>query len=301
MNRKALLILTLALVFPEPAAQAGEGWLDDFEKARLQAREQHKDLLLEFTGSDWCGPCIRLHKEVMGEAEFQSAAQKSYVLLVVDLPRGADVISAKTKAQNEKLHKIYAVNSWPTIFLADAEGRPYARTKDYRPGGPSLYLEHLATLQANKSARDQAFARAREVAGAARARQLDQGLRLCGEFIPMEPYKAIVDEIIAADADNEAGLHMRWRTRRATDQLEIDLPRLGQSGQWQALVDRITGFLGEYEPEVAVRQKALYWRGVGHARLGQRELAAESFRESTELDADSEFGRRSAQMLQKGG
>ncbi|MBK8975938.1 MAG: hypothetical protein IPM29_08425 [Planctomycetes bacterium] len=179
----------------------------------------------------------------------------------------------------------------------DAEGRPFARTRDYRPCGPAAWLEHLAELLRNRTERDRLFAAAEQVDGVERARLLDQGLRACGDFIPTGPSADVIDGILAADADDEAGLAMRWRTRRAADALENDLPALGKAGRWAELLARIDEFLARYEPENVLRQKTLYWRGVGLARIGDAETAKASFEAAVALGADAEYGRRSQAML----
>ena len=295
----ALLLLATPLVPASLAAQHGDGWTTDFAAARERAAEHGRDVLVVFTGSDWCSPCIRLARDVWTKSEFVEAAQERYELVVVDNPKGPDVLSPEQRKTNDALHEEYAVNSWPTVVLTDPEGRPYARTKDYRPGGPAAYLEHLAELQKNRAARDAKFAAAEEAEGVERAKLLDAGLRLCGDFIPTGPYEAVIDAIVAADAENEAGLAMRWRTRRAADALEIELPALGKAGKWKELVARIDTFLDSFEPDDALRQKTLYWRGVGLAQTGELARAKESFEAAVALGTDAEYGQRSQQMLKR--
>ena len=291
----AALVATLS----SDAAASGDAWTDDFQAARERAKTEGKDLLLEFTGSDWCPPCMKLTREVFSTEKFQDEASKRYVLVIVDNPRGEDVITPEVRKQNDALHATYAVNAWPTIFLADADGRPYARSIEFSPGSPDPYLKHLAELQPNKAARDEAIAKARELDGTDRARMLDEALRRCGDFLPMDPYKELIDEIISADADNEAGLRMRWETRRAADQLERDLPRLGKAKQWPELVGAIDGFLDRYEPSVALRQKALYWRGIGLAQQGKLADAKSSLEDAVRLDPEGVYGKRAATDLKR--
>ncbi|MBK8975917.1 MAG: thioredoxin family protein [Planctomycetes bacterium] len=296
MDTRKILSALLTTAIPL-LAQHGDGWTSDVPAARASAAEHGRDVLLVFTGSDWCSPCIRLAAEVWSRPEFVEAARERYELVIVDNPRGEDVISAEQRQANDALHALFAVNSWPTVVLTDAEGRPFARTKDYRAGGPAAWLEHLAELQRNRAERDRLFAAAAAVEGVERARLLDQGLRACGDFIPTGPYADVIDRILAADADNETGLAMRWRTRRAADALENDLPALGKSGRWAELVARIDEFLARYEPDDVLRQKTLYWRGVGLARTGDAETAKASFEAAVALGADAEYGRRSQAML----
>ncbi len=134
----------LALLLLAPLAALGaEGWLTDFEAAKKQAAAEKKDILVDFTGSDWCGWCIKLDKEVFSTEAFK--AQKDFVLVALDFPRRKEM-PADQKARNEALMRQWGVRGFPTIILTNAKGEPYART-GYQPGGPEKYLPHLAELR----------------------------------------------------------------------------------------------------------------------------------------------------------
>lgn len=151
-----LLALPLAWAEDPPAAAPEDAaaperveipWVKDYEAARAQARQQKKHLLINFTGSDWCGWCHRLEGEVFAHKEFVEGVAAQYVLVYLDFPRGE---AAKAKVVdptlNERLSTEYEAFGYPTIVLADAEGVPYART-GYQPDGPAAYLTHLAELR----------------------------------------------------------------------------------------------------------------------------------------------------------
>ncbi len=133
----------LALLLTPLAALASEGWLTDLDAAKKQAAAEKKDILIDFTGSDWCGWCIKLDKEVFSTAAFK--AQKDFVLVSLDFPRRKE-LPADQKAKNEALAKAWGIQGFPTIVLANAAGEPYATT-GYKPGGPETYLAHLADLR----------------------------------------------------------------------------------------------------------------------------------------------------------
>jgi thioredoxin-related protein len=80
---KMLALLSLALV-TSTAAFAAAGWDDDYEKALAQAKAEKKMVVLDFTGSDWCGWCIKLDKEVFSKKEFKDYAKDNLVLVEVD-------------------------------------------------------------------------------------------------------------------------------------------------------------------------------------------------------------------------
>lgn len=133
----------VALFLTPLVAFAGEGWLTDLDAAKKQAAAENKDILVDFTGSDWCGWCIKLDKEVFNTPAFK--AQKDFVLVYLDFPRKKE-IPAEQKVKNEALSKVWGVQGFPTIILANAQGEPYAQT-GYKSGGPEAYLAHLADLK----------------------------------------------------------------------------------------------------------------------------------------------------------
>ena len=141
--RTILLGLMLAGLFGF-SALAGEEWLTDFNKAKKEAAEKNLPILADFSGSDWCGWCIKLDKEVFSQKEFKAFAKDRVVLFLADFPREKE-LAADVKAQNEQLRKAYGVEGFPTVLLLDAGGKVIART-GYRKGGAGAYVEHLKDL-----------------------------------------------------------------------------------------------------------------------------------------------------------
>ena len=93
MIKQILPIVVAACVAP---CFAAEGWITDMDAAKKQAAEQKKDLMIEFTGSDWCPPCMQLRANVFSKPDFQKEAQKNFVLVELDYPRG--------KEQSKEMH-----------------------------------------------------------------------------------------------------------------------------------------------------------------------------------------------------
>lgn len=132
----------------ETAVITSEGWVDDYDVAVKQAREQGKNLLVDFTGSDWCGWCIKLHEEVFSFESWSTAATKDYILVSLDFPRSQE---AKDKVpnpeRNDELKNMWGVKGFPTILLMTPDGDIFGRT-GYAEGGPDAYLAHMAELEA---------------------------------------------------------------------------------------------------------------------------------------------------------
>ena len=129
---------------PEMASTDVFKWETDVEVAKKRAKDEHKEILADFTGSDWCGWCIKLKKEVFDEPVFQEYAKKHLVMLELDFPRQKK-LPAKEKEQNEKLAKEFNVEGYPTILLMNSRGKETGRT-GYQEGGPAKYVEHLKEL-----------------------------------------------------------------------------------------------------------------------------------------------------------
>ena len=199
----AASVPALCLTF-SPAVRAGEGWVTNFEEAKTAAAKDNKDILMDFTGSDWCGWCIKLQKEVFTTDGFKSVSPKHFVLLELDFPQNKE-LPKELKEQNEKLQEKYAIEGFPTIMLTDAKGRPYAKT-GYMPGGPEAYNTHLGDLRKIREARDAEFKKAEAASGLDKAKALQAGLKTLGPDVASAYYQEEIDQIIALDTEDTLGL-----------------------------------------------------------------------------------------------
>lgn len=220
------LCLLAALVLHAVEARAGgEGWLTDLKAALAQAQKENKDLLLDFTGSDWCGWCIRLDKEVFSTEAFKKEAPKSFVLVELDFPRDQSKVPAATKKQNEEWMKKLGVEGFPTIFLTDSRGLPYAQT-GYQAGGPEKYVSHLSELRKVREKRDDALAKASKANGVEKAKHLDTALEAVGESLAFASYRDRLTEIIELDGKNEAGLKAKYEEKLATSDVRAKVAEM---------------------------------------------------------------------------
>ncbi len=149
--KKNIAALTVgSLLLLSSPATAGEGWIEDFDEAVKIAKAENKDLFVDFTGSDWCGWCIKLHDEVFQHEEFSTAIKKDYVLVYLDFPRKEENIAkVPNMTRNRELQQKYGVRGFPTIMLMNSAGVAYAQT-GYQPGGPEEYVKHIAELRKNR-------------------------------------------------------------------------------------------------------------------------------------------------------
>ncbi len=118
-------VCVVSLVFAlASSALAGAEWQTDYARALEKAKAENKRVLLDFTGSDWCGPCIELRKRVLSRPDFAAYAEKNLILVEIDYPKRKEQ-SARLKTQNEKLSTQYGIDEkgFPTIVLLDSNGK----------------------------------------------------------------------------------------------------------------------------------------------------------------------------------
>ena len=130
-------------MFVIPTLFASADWTTDYKAALVQAKQQNKSVLLDFTGSDWCGYCKLLDKEVFPDASFKEFTGKNFISVTVDFPRSTKLPDALAQ-QNDQLQQQFKVDGFPTLIVVSAEGKELGRMEGYNPGsGPKPVIEQL--------------------------------------------------------------------------------------------------------------------------------------------------------------
>ena len=123
-----------------------EGWSTDLDKALEKAKTENKALLVEFTGSDWCPPCIAMRKNVFSKKEFVDAASKNFILVELDFPKGDKDLKEKNQPFAEK----YKIECFPTVILLNSEGKEFNRFFASQYPKTDEFLKHLDEALENK-------------------------------------------------------------------------------------------------------------------------------------------------------
>lgn len=145
-HRLLLVAAAVSVVFASLARAAAESdWLHDYSKAQEEAKASHKLLLLNFTGSDWCGWCIKFDKDILSQQQFKNYAHDNLVLVELDFPR-RKAQPAETKKQNLHLAQQYEVLGFPTIVVLNSSGQKVWQFDGYFPGGPEAFIAQLQKL-----------------------------------------------------------------------------------------------------------------------------------------------------------
>jgi thioredoxin-related protein len=117
-------------------------WLTSVPDATAQAKKENKLILLDFTGSDWCGWCKKLDAETFSKSEFADYAKKNLVLVEVDFPAQKQQ-SAELKNANKALQEKYKVEGYPTLVVLKPDGTVLWNQSGYLAGGPAAMIAKL--------------------------------------------------------------------------------------------------------------------------------------------------------------
>ena len=150
--KKIAPLLFAGLLFacaPRPG-QAFE-WRTDLPAAAADARQNQRLILLNFSGSDWCGWCKKLDAEVFSQPAFQEYAAANLVAVLADFPRRTK-LDEKLQAQNERLMQHFRVEGFPTLLLFSPEGEQIAQL-GYQPGGPAAFIQSIRQAAARHQMR----------------------------------------------------------------------------------------------------------------------------------------------------
>lgn len=294
MNMKPLMKTGIALVamYCSGFALAGrEGWSVDFAAAKKEAVESKKDLLIDFTGSDWCGWCIKLDEEVFSKEPFKAGVKDKFVLVEVDYPKDKSKLSAETNQQNEGLIKTYAIEGrFPTILLCDETGKPFAAT-GYQPGGADPYVKHLDELRKNKAKRDEAFATAAKAEGVAKAKALVTALGVMGleDSMVRSFYSDVVEQIKTADPKDETGFAKAAATKARLVTFQNELSALAQKGDFDGALGAVDKMLKEGGLETETSQEVMMSRALIYAHQQKFEEAIKAVEDAKAFAPDSKL------------
>ncbi len=123
---------------------ATPNWLTNFDQAKSEAKNSHRLLLINFTGSDWCIWCKKLEAEIFSQPQFEQYAKDHLVLLTVDFPRSKPQ-AAEVQKQNEQLAAKFGIEGFPTVVVLNSSGKQVGEL-GYVRGGPEQFIAQIKNL-----------------------------------------------------------------------------------------------------------------------------------------------------------
>ena len=192
------IICCVSMAKADDQGVISSSWETDFTAAKQIAERDSKDLFLNFTGSDWCGFCIALRDKVLTNSAFEQGASEHFVFVELDYPRHKDQ-SENLRKQNDELRRTFGVKGFPTLMLADAQGRPFAQLSNQPGIEPEQLASQMRSLQGLREKRDVFLSEAESLEGMKRAEKLDEALDLLDDELVERFYGDFTDEIISLD------------------------------------------------------------------------------------------------------
>ena len=124
-----------------------QNWKTNFEEAKTQATAENKNILLVFSGSDWCAPCIKLDKNIWQSDAFKKESVKKWVLVRADFPKKkVNQLSEELTVHNKQLAEKYnKEGNFPLVVLLDATGKVLGIT-GYKNVSPTEYVQLLNAM-----------------------------------------------------------------------------------------------------------------------------------------------------------
>ena len=143
MSLAISLAVASAAFGAELSKSVPKGWDEDFEAGKATAEKSGKLILLAFSGSDWCGWCVKMEKEIYSDKNFIAAAKKKFVLLMIDNPQNKSILSPLAAKQNGELTSKYNVRGFPTTVIVRPSGEEVKRFGGYQRSGVDGFLKAL--------------------------------------------------------------------------------------------------------------------------------------------------------------
>jgi tetratricopeptide (TPR) repeat protein len=299
---------------PVPEQTATEGavateeeqsiWIESVDTALELAAANSKDILIDFTGSDWCPPCMALEEKVFSQSAFRKAAPDNFILVKCDNPRNEPNVSkqsAEAKAQFDKWSKKFTISGFPTVMLLDSKGLPYASATGFQDQSPEDYLKQLDELRQIRVRRDELLAEAQTKTGLEKAQALDRALsELNGDLITGY-YADIIKELVELDAKDEAGLRTKYyaaQDKEARKALLTEVSMAARSLSPELALVAIDKAIGKATLPASVKLEAMQHKLRIYTKLKRSDDASKLIDEMIGLEGiDPEL--RSRMLVQK--
>ena len=127
---------------PSPDPRAKQLWGNNLADAKAQAAKNNKLVFVDFTGSDWCPPCMALHDHVLTQKAFLDFAEENFELVVIDFPKNKP-LDEKVELANRALAEQYKIGSFPTVLVLDVDGFVVHREEGFGNKNAQAYTKDL--------------------------------------------------------------------------------------------------------------------------------------------------------------
>ncbi|MCB1088000.1 MAG: thioredoxin family protein [Verrucomicrobiae bacterium] len=282
---------------PEKPEAPHQSWFTDYQSAHKKAVEEHKHLLLVFTGSDWIPLCRIYDRDILNQPEFIDVVSEKFVPVRLDFPKETKLPANQAK-QNQLLLRAYRVTAFPTVFLTDTEGRPYG-VNGYQPVTPANYAQIINAMRQMAEVRDQYFEKAAAAEGLEKAKLLVKGVPNLPGNLSARYYRKQLDEIIANDPKDETGKVAKCKRLIADVAYSDQMQGLEEKVEWGKMLEVTDAYIRDNGLQGVERQQALMNKvGVYRKQSNLTEMVR-TLLEIVSVDEKSPIARQAQALLDK--
>ncbi len=275
------------------------------EAALTAIKTDKRNIVLDFTGTDWCTACMHLKDKILSSGEFEQALGDKLVLVEVDFPRTPTLkqqITPEEWERRENMLASYNLEALPSVVLLDAAGLPYGVIRGTRPK-PADYIQLVQDAMAVRDARNAALQKATALQGMEKARALASAL----ELLPVEcrdKYADVINEITSLDTEDTLGYRgkaditgRRVRQLNALRELTTSFAGKLSAAEVQDAITQINHYLAQPDLVPEARQRAILYKADSYALLRDYTNQVKYMREGIEAAPDTRRGQKARRDL----
>lgn len=297
-----LILAVLAIVpFHSPGrgiAQEVAVWHRDFPAAVNEAKAKGKKLLIVFTGTDWIEICQKFHDEILAQPAFIDAVSGRFTLLKLEFPKD-NMMPREEAAQKNFLREAYRVRGYPTVILAEADGRPFG-INGYQPILPEEYATQIRKIDAAHEAGLAAMQEAGTLEGLEKAKCLRRAIPDLPGTLTVRYYRGEMEEILANDPENALEVRDSFSKLLSEADYGRKMQELGKESKWAEMVTATEAFIEENKLEGEALQRALFNQAALHRRMEERDREKAVLQKIVTIDPESEAAQAATEQLEKG-
>lgn len=288
-------VAVMAICTPQPARAIGV-WHRDYASGLAEARAEGKMLLVVFTGTDWIEICTKFYDEILGDPAFIEKVAGKFALVKLEFPQNNQLPRGEA-AERAVLREAYRVRGFPTVILADAEGRPFG-INGYQPVGAEDYAGQILAVEMTHREGLAAAAKAGEADGLEKAKALSRAIPDLPGTLLARFYRPEMEAVLAADPGDSLQLGETFRGLLADAEFNRQLQLLAKDAKWEDMIALTDRHIEDQKLSGASLQGALLNRAGFEQRAGKGGVALETLRKVVDLDKDSEPGQEAARILE---
>lgn len=301
MKCPRLILAALAIVLLHSSgghAQELAVWHRDFPTAVAEAKAKGKKLLIVFTGTDWIEICQKFHDDILAQPAFMESVSGRFTLLKLEFPKD-NMMPREEAAQKNFLREAYRVRGYPTVVLAEADGRPFGMN-GYQPLPPAEYAAQIRKIDAAHEASLAALKEAGALEGLEKAKQLRRGIPDLPGALTARYYRREMEEIIANDPEDTLEVRDSFSKLISEADYGRKMQELGKESKWAEMVAATEVFIKENKLEGEALQRALFNQASLHRRMEDIDREKAVLQQIVTIDPESEAALAATEQLEKG-